>query len=264
MVFPTSQQGELACLFAFKPNKMTNNLKIALIGYGKMGREIHKLAPAAGIDVTVIIDQPEEWLTYHDQLQTVDVAIEFTSPHIVTENLKKLISMHIPVVTGTTGWMHKLDEIEQFCKQSNGSLFYASNFSIGVNLFFALNRYLADLMSQYPDYTVHLDETHHTQKLDAPSGTAISMLEDVLKINPDLKGWKFISDNPDAQEISVEAHRIAGVPGIHKLTYDSEIDSISIEHIAHNRVGFAKGALMAARWLKDKKGIFTMNDLLKL
>lgn len=243
---------------------MTNPLKIALIGYGKMGREIHKHAPDTGIDVTVIIDQPEEWQKYHDQLQTVDVAIEFTSPSIVTENLKKLMSIGIPVVTGTTGWMHNLDEIEQFCKQSNGSLFYASNFSIGVNLFFALNRYLAELMSQYPGYNISLDETHHTQKLDAPSGTAISMLDDVLKINPDLNGWKFKSDKPESNEISVEAHRIAGVPGTHKLTYDSVIDSISIEHVAHNRVGFAKGALMAARWLKDKKGIFTMNDLLKL
>jgi 4-hydroxy-tetrahydrodipicolinate reductase len=243
---------------------MKNILKIALIGYGKMGREIHKHAPDAGVDVTVIIDQPEDWLKYHDQLQSVDVAIEFTSPNIVTENLKKLFEMQIPVVTGTTGWMHKLEEIEQFCKQSNGSLFYASNFSIGVNLFFALNRYLADLMLQYSDYNISLDETHHTQKLDAPSGTAISMLDDVLKINPNIKGWKFASEKPQSNEISVMAHRIEGVPGTHKLTYGSEIDSISIEHVAHNRVGFAKGALMAARWLKDKNGIFTMNDLLKL
>jgi 4-hydroxy-tetrahydrodipicolinate reductase len=243
---------------------MTSPLKIALIGYGKMGREIHKQALDAGIEVAVIIDQPEEWLTYHEQLQNVNVAIEFTSPSIVAENLKKLITMGVPVVTGTTGWMHKLDEIEQLCRQSNGSVFYASNFSIGVNLFFALNRYLADLMAQYPGYNVSLDETHHTQKLDAPSGTALSMIDDVLKINPALKSWKFASDAPGEDEISVVAHRIAGVPGTHKLTYNSEIDSISIEHTAHNRVGFAKGALMAANWLKDRKGIFTMNDLLKL
>jgi 4-hydroxy-tetrahydrodipicolinate reductase len=239
-------------------------LKIAIIGYGKMGREIEKYAPELGCSVEVIIDQPHEWQQHERIIKSVDVAIEFTAPGVVVGNLHRLMDMNIPVVTGTTGWMGQLGDIEQYCKERNGSLFYASNFSIGVNLFFALNRYLAQLMAVYPEYKAELDETHHTQKLDAPSGTAVSMIDDLLKHNTNYKGWKFDHEGAQPDEVSVRAHRIEGVTGTHKLIYKSDIDSISIEHIANNRQGFAKGALLAARWLADKKGVFTMNDLLKL
>lgn len=243
---------------------MNKPIKIAIIGYGKMGHEIEKYAPTAGCEVIAIVDQSQHWKTHHDQLKQADVAIEFTSPEVVTDNLKKLMDMQVPVVTGTTGWMQHLEDIKHYCSKSNGSVFYASNFSIGVNLFFALNRYLAELMSPYPEYNITLDETHHTQKLDAPSGTALSMLDDVIRIHPSVENWKFANQQPGKNEIAVTAHRIEGVTGTHQLTYASDIDSISIEHKANNREGFAKGALMAARWLHDKKGVFTMNDLLKL
>ncbi len=230
-----------------------------------MGKEIEKHAPQSGCKVEVVIDNKQDWEKYSSQLsQLVDVAIEFTSPGVVVENLKNLMDLNIPVVTGTTGWSKDLAAIENYCRVSNGSVFYASNFSIGVNLFFALNRYLAALMADYPSYRPLLEETHHTQKLDAPSGTAVTMLEDIMRVNPALKGWKFEAENPSQEEVSVIAHRIENVTGTHKLVYESDIDSLSIEHTAHNRQGFAKGALLAARWLQDKKGVFTMNDLLKL
>lgn len=243
---------------------MNDPLRIAIIGYGKMGREIHKYAQESGCEVSVIVDQPHDWQKYDQQIRNAEVAIEFTSPHVVIDNIKRLMDMHVPVVTGTTGWTERLPEIEQYCNSRNAGLFYASNFSIGVNLFFALNRYLADLMRAYPEYKPSLEEIHHTQKLDAPSGTAISMLNDILSINKDYKGWKFSSENPTEDEISVDALRIEGVTGTHKLTYSTPIEKISIEHVANNREGFAKGALLAARWMRDKKGIYSMNDLLKL
>ncbi len=244
---------------------MTKLIKLAIVGYGKMGKEIEKYAHESGCKVEVIIDNEQDWEKYRSQLsQLVDVAIEFTSPGVVVQNLKKLMDLKIPAVTGTTGWGNDLPAIEKYCRESNGSIFYASNFSIGVNLFFALNRYLAALMADYPAYRPLLEETHHTQKLDAPSGTAVTMLEDIMQINPALKGWKFETEHPSQEEVSVIAHRIENVTGTHKLTYESDIDTLSIEHTAHNREGFAKGALLAARWLMDKKGIFTMNDLLKL
>ena len=239
-------------------------MNIAIIGYGKMGHEIEKHAPELGCKVCAIIDNPNDWESKSDSLINSDVAIEFTTPDVVVENLKRLMNKGIPVVTGTTGWTSRLKEVEQYCAQSNGSVFYASNFSIGVNLFFALNRYLAKLMSQYPEYSIMLEETHHIQKLDAPSGTAVSMFQEIIELHPKYNAWKFISENPGKNEIAVAAHRIENVTGTHKLSYQSAIDSIKIEHVAHNREGFAKGALMAAKWLPGKKGVYTMNDLLKL
>jgi 4-hydroxy-tetrahydrodipicolinate reductase len=243
---------------------MKNNLNIAIIGYGKMGREIEKHAVAAGDNVVVVIDNPQDWDEKHDALKQADVAIEFTSPAVVTGNLLKLMDLNIPVVTGTTGWSEKLQEISEYCQKSNAGLFYASNFSVGVNLFFALNRYLAHLMKDYPGYSASLSEIHHVQKLDSPSGTAITMLNELQDIHPDINGWKLVEEGPEAGQIPVTALRIAGVTGTHELTWDSPIDSIMIRHTAHNREGFAKGALMAAQWLYGKKGVFTMNDLLKL
>jgi 4-hydroxy-tetrahydrodipicolinate reductase len=243
---------------------MTKNLKLAIVGYGKMGREIEKHAHAAGDSVVAVIDNPGDWEDKQSLLKQADVAIEFTSPMVVLENLSKLMDLKIPVITGTTGWYEKLPEIKEYCEKSNGSLFYASNFSVGVNLFFAMNRYLAQLMKNYPSYTAVLSETHHVQKLDAPSGTAITMLDDLINIHSGINGWRFADEGPDKGEVAVTAHRIAGVTGTHELNWNSEIDSITIRHTAHNREGFAKGALMAAHWLEEKKGIFTMNDLLKL
>lgn len=243
---------------------MEKTLKLAIIGYGKMGQEIEKLAPKEGYRVEVIIDQPDHWQKYHDQLKEMDVAVEFTTPQAVAGNLKKLMDMGVPVVTGTTGWMDQLQEISTYCTKSNGSVFYASNFSIGVNLFFAINRYLARIMSDYPEYKPTLEEIHHTRKLDAPSGTALTMIREIIEQNPGLKGWKFADEHPSENEVEVTAHRIDDVTGTHTMSYSSDIDLIRIQHIAHNRKGFARGALLAARWLHNKKGIFTMNDLLKL
>lgn len=239
-------------------------MNIAIIGYGKMGHEVEKYATEMGHHVSAIIDNHKDWEQKSDALDNSDVAIEFTTPDVVVDNLKRLMDIGLPVVTGTTGWTHRLKEVEQYCVSSNASVFYASNFSIGVNLFFALNRYLAKLMANYGDYTIKLEETHHTQKLDAPSGTAVCMLKDVMDLHPKYKDWKFHDENPDKNEIAVTVHRIEGVTGTHLLSYESAIDSIKIEHVAHNREGFAKGALMAAQWLPGKKGVFTMNDLLKL
>ena len=243
---------------------MEKLLKIAIIGYGKMGHEIEKYAPSMKMKVVAIIDNPDDWQLYTEELKNADVAIEFTSPDVVTANIMKLMDLGIPVVTGTTGWLNKLPEIQNYCEKSNGSLFYASNFSIGVNLFFVINKYLAKLMSQYAEYMISAKETHHTQKIDAPSGTAISMLEDILKENDFYSGWKLAGENPGSDEIPVDAHRIEGVTGTHVVKYTSPIDTISLKHEAFNREGFARGALMAASWLQDKKGIFTMNDLLNI
>jgi 4-hydroxy-tetrahydrodipicolinate reductase len=250
--------------FDFNHLLMTKILKIAIIGYGKMGREVEKHARLAGHTIVSVVDNPEEWDTKIDVIKSADVAIEFTSPLVVLENLKKLMDLNIPVVTGTTGWSEKLEEINEYCTSRNSSLFYASNFSIGVNLFFALNRYLGQLMKDYPEYSVSLEETHHVQKLDAPSGTAITMIQELQEVNANLKGWEFSQQSPDNGLIAVTSHRIAGVTGTHELIYNSEIDNIMIRHTAHNREGFAKGALLAASWIVGKKGVYNMNDLLKL
>lgn len=239
-------------------------MRIAIIGYGKMGHEIEKYARLIEMEIVAIIDNPDDWKKLEKELITADLAIEFTSPGVVIENLTKLMDLGIPVVTGTTGWMDKLPEIQKYCEKSNGSLFYASNFSIGVNLFFAVNKYLAKLMSKYPEYMISAEETHHTQKLDAPSGTAIKMLEDILKENDFYSGWKLAGENPNPTDIPVVAQRKEEVTGTHIIKYTSAIDNISLKHEANNREGFARGALMAAAWLKGKKGIFTMNDLLNI
>lgn len=243
---------------------MDRSMNIAIIGYGKMGHEIEKYAPSMNMEIVALIDNPADWQKFAEELKTADVAIEFTSPAVVTENIMKLMDLGIPVVTGTTGWMNKFPEIQNYCEKSNGSLFYASNFSIGVNLFFAVNKYLAKIMSQYFDYKIIAEETHHTQKLDAPSGTAITMLEGILKENDLYNGWKLADENPETNEIPVIVHRKEGVTGTHIVNYTSAIDNISLKHEAMNREGFARGALMAANWLNGKKGIFTMNDLLNI
>ena len=238
-------------------------MKIALIGYGKMGKAIEEIALAKGHQVVLKLDitNPEEFTK--ENLAKCDVAIEFTSPHSAVENLKKCFDASLPVVCGSTGWLSHWDEIVAECNQKNASMVYASNYSIGVNLFFELNTYLAKLMNKYTDYDVMLDEIHHTQKKDAPSGTAITLAEQVLAGIPRKKLWvNHLSDNAD--ELEIISERIDPAPGTHKIKYHSAIDDIEIIHTAHNRQGFAGGAVLAAEFIVGKKGIFNMKQVLGL
>ena len=236
-------------------------MKIALIGYGKMGKTIENIALQRGHEIILKID----FDNLHDfnahNFQKVEVAIEFTRPESVVDNLKKCIQFHTPVVCGTTGWGSSVTEIEQLCKTESSALFHTSNFSVGVNIFFAVNRYLAGLMNQAPQYNVALEEIHHTQKLDAPSGTAISLADDILKQLDRKSNWVNEKEKSPS-ELCILSKRIAAVPGTHTVTYDSPIDTIEITHTAHSREGFATGAVLAAEWLVGKKGVFGMKDLL--
>ncbi|MFY7964625.1 MAG: 4-hydroxy-tetrahydrodipicolinate reductase [Chitinophagaceae bacterium] len=236
-------------------------MKIALIGYGKMGKAIEEIALTKSHEIVLKIDLSNLDEFTKENLSKADVAIEFTSPHTAFENVSKCLEYGIPVVCGSTGWLDKWNEIETLCKQQNGTLLYASNFSIGVNLFFELNTYLAKLMSKYNDYNVSLTEIHHTQKKDAPSGTAITLAEQVLANNNIKKNW-VNQPTSNAAELEIISERIDPAPGTHTIKYSSPIDDIEITHTAHNRVGFASGAVLAAEFIANKKGIFTMKDAL--
>lgn len=238
-------------------------MKIALIGYGKMGKEIEKIALDRGHEIVLKIDvtNPED-LTIAN-LQNADVAIEFTVPASATANYKLCFEAGIPVVSGTTGWLEQLPQIKEMCKTLDGTFFYASNFSLGVNIFFALNKKLAELMSSRSEYTVEMKEIHHTQKLDAPSGTAITLAEGILENIPEKKAWVNHS-TAKADELGIISEREGQVPGTHIINYDSEVDYIEITHCAKSRKGFAFGAVLAAEFSFGKKGILSMNDLLNL
>jgi 4-hydroxy-tetrahydrodipicolinate reductase len=238
-------------------------MKIALIGYGKMGKEIEKIAISRGheISLKIDIDNPED-LTIAN-LQKSDVAIEFTIPDSAIKNYNICFDAGIPVVSGTTGWLDKKDEVYQKCNETNGTFFYGSNFSVGVNLFFELNKKLADLMAPRAEYNVEMTEVHHTQKLDAPSGTAISLVDDIIKILPGKQSW--VNDKePAADNINIKSERIGQVPGIHTVRYESDVDFIEISHSAKSRKGFAFGAVLAAEYCLENSGILTMKDLLKI
>lgn len=238
-------------------------MKIALIGYGKMGQAIEEIAVSKGHEIVlkIGIENVEEFTT--EAVQQADVAIEFTSPHSAFVNVQQCLEAGVPVVCGSTGWLEKWDEIETFCKEKNGTLLYASNFSIGVNLFFELNTYLAKLMSGHKEYDVVMEEIHHTQKKDAPSGTAITLAEQVMQHVTTKKKWvNEASCNND--ELSILSERIDPAPGTHKIKYTSPIDDIEIIHTAHNRKGFAGGAVLAAEFIAGKKGIYTMKEVLGL
>ncbi len=238
-------------------------MKIALIGYGKMGHAIEEIAveKAHEIVLRVSIENVEDFTI--ENVQQADVAIEFSTPHSAAENIMKCMDAGVPVVCGTTGWLDQWDNIKQYCLDKNGTLLYASNFSIGVNLFFELNSFLARMMSKYHEYDVMLEEIHHTQKKDAPSGTAITLAEQVLQHITSKKLWvNHISDNPE--ELEIISERVDPIPGIHKVRYKSEIDDIEIIHTAHSRKGFAAGAVLAAKFVHGKKGIFEMRDVLNL
>ncbi|MDR0421835.1 MAG: 4-hydroxy-tetrahydrodipicolinate reductase [Proteiniphilum sp.] len=235
-------------------------MNIALIGYGKMGREIEMIARGRGHEIVCIIDMNEEEKFGSPEFKSADAAIEFTSPESALQNFRLAFAAGVPVVSGTTGWLACLDEVKEVCANEGKTFFYASNFSLGVNIFFALNRYLAGLMNRYPDYDVRTEETHHIHKLDAPSGTAITLAEDILKHIDRKEGWALDGDAPDA--LRIDAFREGEVPGIHSIIYESGADSIRITHDAKNRKGFALGAVLAAEFTKGKKGFLTMEDML--
>ena len=232
-------------------------MKIALLGYGRMGQAIEKVALERGHEIVIKKDiEPLE-----KDLGIADAAIDFSHPKAAFENIKSCIDCHVPVVSGTTGWLDQYDEIEAYCKQQEGSFIYASNFSIGVNLFFNLNSYLARMMKNINGYEATMEEIHHIHKLDAPSGTAITLANDILA-HSDKEKWTI--ESPGDTDLSIEVKREGEVPGTHAVTYASKIDAIEIKHTAYNREGFALGAVVAAEWLQDKKGIFSMKDVLSL
>jgi 4-hydroxy-tetrahydrodipicolinate reductase len=238
-------------------------MKIALIGYGKMGRAIEEIAVERGHEIVlkVNIDNLED--NTIENIRKADVAIEFSGPESAYENLHKCLDAGVPVVSGSTGWLAKLDTIRQKCLELNGSFLYASNFSIGVNIFFAVNARLAELMAFHPQYDVSIREIHHTQKLDAPSGTAISLAEQVLAQSKSKKSWKNEpTENPS--DLLIESERVDPAPGTHFVKYESPVDTIEIIHTAHNRQGFASGAVLAAEYIAGRKGIFTMKDVLSI
>lgn len=238
-------------------------MKIALIGYGKMGKEIEKVASDRKHEVVMRISSKDKNFHEDERFKLSDVAIEFTRPEAAVDNILKCLEANIPVVCGTTGWYDKFNIVEKKVREKNGTLFYASNFSVGVNLFFALNRYLARLMNEHSEYNCYLREWHHVHKLDKPSGTALSLVSDILKENKKYSGWK-PGKTEEPNTLYVESIREGEIPGTHEVYYQSTIDEILIRHTAHNRKGFATGAVFAAEWVLKKKGIFTMNDLLKL
>lgn len=232
-------------------------MNIALFGYGKMGKMIEALAVQKNHKIVAKIDID----TTEIDFSTIDVAIDFSLPSAAFDNIKMCLENQTPIISGTTGWLHKYEDAVALCNQNNGAFIYASNFSLGVNLFFELNDYLAKMMANLRDYKVSLEEIHHTQKLDAPSGTAITLAEGVIK-NTGYTEWKL-----DAKEdgiLSIKAIRETDVPGTHSINYTSPVDSIEIKHTAHNREGFALGALTAAEWLVGKHGVFTMKDVLNI
>ncbi|MBQ0117876.1 MAG: 4-hydroxy-tetrahydrodipicolinate reductase [Flavobacterium sp.] len=232
-------------------------MKIALLGYGKMGKVIERIAQERGHEIVLRKGSSDAF----DGLELADVAIDFSIPSSAVGNITACFERGIPVISGTTGWLEHYDEMTALCQEKNGAFIYGSNFSLGVNIFFELNAYLAKMMAKLSQYKVGMEEIHHTQKLDAPSGTAISLAEGIIA-NSQLKNWTM--DEPEADEIKIEAKRIGQVPGTHIVTYNSEVDQIEIAHVAHSRAGFALGAVVASEWILGKKGVFSMKDVLDI
>ncbi len=233
-------------------------MNIALIGYGKMGKTIEQIALDRGHDIITRIDKGDDLVS----VLKADVAIEFTRPDSAVENIKYCVSNDLPVVCGTTGWNDDLEMVTQFIQNHDGSLVHASNFSLGVNIFFELNKKLAQMMAGHSSYQLGMQEIHHTEKLDAPSGTAVTLAEGIIQ-NSDYNKWHLGKKSNDTS-IGIEAIREPDVKGTHSVTYENNIDSIEIKHTAHSRDGFALGAVIAAEWIVKQKGIFTMKDVLGL
>lgn len=238
-------------------------MNIALIGYGKMGKEIEKICIERGHTVGLIIDLDNQNDLNNEKLKDVDVAIEFTIPASAVGNFKKCFEAGVPVVAGTTGWLDQLDDIKQICETEKKGFFYASNYSLGVNIFFAVNKYLAKLMNGADGYDVEMTEIHHTQKLDAPSGTAITLAEGLIEGYNKKSKWELDTSSSN-DSLMIKAQREGTVPGTHIIEYKSEIDDIYIKHEAHGRKGFAFGAVLAAEFMKGKAGVYTMEDMLNL
>ena len=233
-------------------------MRIALLGYGKMGKEIEKIALKRGHSIVIKADIDTVY-----NIIDADVAIDFSVPTSAVGNIINCFNNNVPVISGTTGWLSQYNDVMAQCKEKDGAFIYASNFSLGVNIFFEMNKYLAKMMNQLKQYNVGIEEIHHTQKLDAPSGTAITLADGIIE-NSDLNNWKLVEDNPKDGEIPITAKRIENVPGTHTVTYKSEVDRIDMTHSAHNRQGFALGAVIAAEWIIGKTGVFTMNDVLNI
>lgn len=249
--------------FIAKPTKM----KILLLGYGKMGKAIEQIAQERGHQVVEKIDVHNEETLRTLDAGRVDVAIEFSQPEAAARNIRHCLKQGIPVISGTTGWLKEKPAIEDYCIEINGTFFYASNFSIGVNIFFKLNEYLAGIMKQYPAYEPSIEEIHHTEKKDAPSGTAITLAEGMLKALKQKFEWELQQEDrsyQDTGKLPIKAVREGQVPGTHTIRYHTDIDEIEIKHTAHSRKGFALGAVLVAEWIRNKKGILDMNDFLKL
>jgi len=232
-------------------------MKIALLGYGKMGKVIERIALERGHQIVLRKSSASSF----EGLNNADVAIDFSVPSSAVTNISECLNNGIPVISGTTGWLEDYNKMVALCEEKKGAFIYGSNFSLGVNLFFELNNYLAKMMSKFNQYKVTMEEIHHTQKLDAPSGTAISLANGVIE-HSDYTNWTL--NNPNKNEILIDAKRIENVPGTHSIFYTSAVDTIEIKHTAHSRDGFALGSLIAAEWLVDKNGVFTMKDVLEL
>ena len=230
-------------------------MKIALLGYGKMGKVIEKIALERGHEIVLRKGSSDTF----EGITKADIAIDFSVPTSAVSHISECLNQNVPVISGTTGWLEKYDEMVHLCQEKNGSFIYASNFSLGVNIFFELNNYLAKMMKNLKDYNVSMEEIHHTQKLDAPSGTAISLANGIIE-NTDYVNWTL--ENPTDNQIYIDAKRIENIPGTHSVFYDSKVDQIEIKHTAHSREGFALGSVIAAEWLLGKKGVFTMKDVL--
>lgn len=236
-------------------------MNIAIIGYGKMGHEIEKICRERGHNIVCTIDANEKAKFDSDEFKSADVAIEFSSPESALNNYKLAFAANVPVVSGTTGWLDKIGVVKEACEKDGQTFFYASNFSLGVNILFAVNKYLANIMNDFPEYDVHVDETHHIHKLDAPSGTALTIAEGILQSLERKKQWKLDKQNSD-DDLQINAFREGEVPGIHTIKYESEVDSITLSHDAKSRKGFALGAVVAAEFAAKKKGFLGMEDLL--
>ena len=235
-------------------------MKIALFGYGKMGKEIEQIALQRGHEIVLKIKRTEEY-----DISKVDIAIDFSVPNAALSNIVSCFRNNVPVISGTTGWLDDFDKAIDVCKENNGSFIYASNFSIGVNIFFELNKQLAKMMNSQKEYSINVEEIHHTKKLDTPSGTAITLAEGIIN-HTSKRDWQLKERQTqiNAETILIEAKRVPDVPGTHIISYESQIDSIEIKHTAHNRKGFALGAIIAAEWLNHKIGIYTMKDVLNI
>jgi 4-hydroxy-tetrahydrodipicolinate reductase len=237
-------------------------MKIGLLGYGKMGKTIESLALEQNFTVVWKIDAQDRATLSVDLIRQADVVIEFSRPEAAFDNVMACLSAGKPVVSGTTGWTDTLAKAQQACLDQQGAFIWASNFSVGVNLFFALNRYLARLMNTRPEYQPAVEEWHHVHKLDAPSGTGLTLTKDIIGLLDRKDSWVLSPEVSGQTAIPITAYREGEIPGTHQITWESAIDSITIEHKAHSRTGFALGAVLAARWLQDKKGVFTMADVL--